>query len=82
MYGGPLIESEEREGAYSIRDKAGSLDTRGLDSLEEVDHTLCLESFQLRVETDECPCPPHSITEGKCGEEGDREDERIRFLIN
>ena len=60
----------EREGAYSIRDEAGSLDTRGLDSLEEVDHTLCLESFQLRVETDECPCPPHSITEGKCGKEG------------
>ena len=79
----------EREGAYSIWDEAVSLDTRGLDSLEEVDHTLCLESLQLRVETDERPCPPHSITEGKCGEErgdvqeeGDRGDERIRFLIN
>ena len=78
----------EREGAYSIRDEAGSLDTRGLDSLEEVDHTLCLESLQLRVETDERPCPPHSITEGKCREEGggvreegDRGDERIRFFI-
>ena len=79
----------EREGAYSIRDKARSLDTRGFDSLEEINHTLCLESLQLRVETDECPCPPHSITEGKYGEErgdvreeGDWGDERIRFLIN
>ena len=64
------VNREWRESrAYSIRDVAGSLDTRGLDSLEEVDHTLCLESFQLRVETDECPCPPLSITEGKLGEE-------------
>ena len=52
-------------GTYGIRDEASSLDAGRLDSLEEVDHTLCLESLQLGMETDECPCPPHSITEGE-----------------
>ena len=52
-----------RGDTHSIRDEAGSLDTSRLYCLEEVDHTLHLESLQLRVETDECPCPPHSITE-------------------
>ena len=47
---------------YSIRDKARSLDTSRLDSLEEVYHTLCLESLQLRVDADEGSCPPYSIT--------------------
>ena len=49
-------------GAYNIKDEASSLDTSRFHSLEEVNHTLCLESLQLRMETDECPCPPHSIT--------------------
>ena len=52
-------------GTYSVRDEASSLDTSRLDSLEEVNHTLCLESLQLGMETDECPCPSHSITEGE-----------------
>ena len=58
-------------GTYSIRDKASSLDTSRFDSLEEVNHTLCLESLQLRMETDECPSPPHSITE--YGDKGERD---------
>ena len=47
---------------YSIRDESSSLYASRLDSLEEVDHTLCLESLQLRVEADEGPSPAHSIT--------------------
>ena len=48
--------------SYSIRDESSSLYASRLDSLEEVDHTLCLESLQLRVEADEGPSPAHSIT--------------------
>ena len=51
---------------YSIRDKARSLDTSRLGSLEEVNHTLCLESLQLGVDADEGPCSPHSITKCSC----------------
>ena len=63
----------QEEKMYSISDKAWSLDTSRLDSLEEINHTLRLESLQLGVETDERPCPPHSVTErglGKMWREG------------
>ena len=31
--------------------------------MEEVNHTLCLESLQLRMKTDEGHCPHHSVRE-------------------
>ena len=55
---------------YSIRDESSSLDMSRLDSLEEVHHTLCLQSLQLRVLTDDCPNTIHSITEWRERERG------------
>ena len=52
----------DRGVTYSIRDESSSLDTSRLDCLEEVHHTLCLQSLQLRVEADECPTATNSIT--------------------
>ena len=45
-----------------IWDEARSLDARGFCSLEEIDHSLSLESLQLGVDTDERPRPSYSIT--------------------
>ena len=41
------------------------MDARGLDELEEVDHTLTLHPLQLGVDADEGARATHSIADGR-----------------
>ncbi len=52
-------------GAYHSLDHPRPLHTRGLDELEEVDHSLCLQSLQLGMDADEGTCAAHAITAGR-----------------
>ena len=50
-------------GTHSTGDESTSLNTSRLNGLENVNHTLCLQSLQLGVDTDESPCSTNTITE-------------------
>ena len=56
------MQTRRKGSPYSILDKSCSVDASRLDCLKEVHHTLCLESLQLRVKTDEGSSSTHSIT--------------------
>ena len=49
---------------HSIRHKSRPLHAGRLDGLENVNHTLCLYTLQLGVDTQECSCAPNTITIG------------------
>ena len=58
-----------RIATYSVGYDSRSLDTSRLDGLEDIHHTFCLQTFQLRVDTQERPTPHNPIT----GRERERE---------
>ena len=51
-----------RIATYSVGYDSRSLDTSRLDGLEDIHHTFCLQTFQLRVDTQERPTPHNPIT--------------------
>ena len=46
-----------RIATYSVGYDSRSLDTSRLDGLKDIHHTFCLQTFQLRVDTQERPTP-------------------------
>ena len=50
------------QATYSVGYDSRSLDTSRLDGLEDIHHTFCLQTFQLRVDTQERPTPHNPIT--------------------
>ena len=59
-----------RIATYSVGYDFRSLDTSRLDGLEDIHHTFCLQTFQLRVDTQERPTPHNPITGRERGEGG------------
>ena len=59
-----------RIATYSVGYDSRSLDTSRLDGLEDIHHTFCLQTFQLRVDTQERPTPHNPITGREGGREG------------
>ena len=51
-----------RIATYSVGYDSRSLDTNRLDGLEDIHHTFCLQTFQLRVDTQKRPTPHNPIT--------------------
>ena len=51
-----------RKATYSVGYDSRSLDTSRLDGLEDIHHTFCLQTFQLRVDTQERSTPHYPIT--------------------
>ena len=49
---------------HSIRHKSGPLHASRPDGLQNVNHTLCLHTLQLGVDTQECSCTSITITIG------------------
>ena len=51
-----------RIATYRVWYDSRSLDTSRRDGLEDIHHTFCLQTFQLRVDTQERPTPHNPIT--------------------
>ena len=51
-----------RIATYSVGYDSRCLDTSRLDGLEDIHHTFRLQTFQLRVDTQERPTPHNPIT--------------------
>ena len=51
--------------SYQARDQGRAVDARGLDELEEVDHTLSLHPLQLSMDADEGARATHSVADGR-----------------
>ena len=56
-------ECDPHRVAYSVGYESRSLNASRLDSLEDIHRTFCLQTLQLRVDTDECPTPNDAITD-------------------
>ena len=48
--------------AYQVLYHPSTVDASGLDVLEDVNHSLCLQALQLGMDTDEGTSATHTIT--------------------